>query len=323
MPLIGVVDPSHEEYEAEIYGRAPAWWSIQDTLNHAKLQGPKWSLWSYETLAAIFEDHYTQKSISITTLVGPCPRSKVLDRKEDYIATTDDFYAMLRGSQVHALLEKKGRPGAIVEQKFRTKVEGQWVVAVADLVTPDGDLYDYKVSDNPPAFAYPYRSTTLQLQYNAYVLRHAMEWYNPETEEYQDHWPFVIPEIKTATAYYLGPKAPKPITFERKQPVVVTKGRHMGETRDLKRPYIFTDEEVLEGDPSHKGEPGLAARTRAFALALESYPDLPQEVIDVWDWEIPEENRTDDYHCPGRPFCKIDCLAKRYPNGLTWRSPKR
>lgn len=324
MPTAGIVLPTHSEYEADQQGRAPNWAPLEEAIQRAQHWHPKRSPWPYELLHAILSDQIEHKGkherVSATMLLG-CPRSAVLERKEDYIATLDDFYRMLRGTMVHRTLEKSARPGALVEAHFLTEIEGIEFSAKPDIITPDGDLMDYKVVEKVPQNHYPWRSNTLQVQYTAYAIRHAKSMTlnkgEPNEEKYEGNIP--APNIRSCTLVYLGPDGPKPITVEAKLPHVFPGGREGFKNK----PYVWSDDEVLKGhgyrehgsdSTYHKNEAGLVERVQAMRLALDMYPDFPPEVCEIWGGK-PE----DGWRCPGKPWCKFpNCLAKRYPNGLTW-----
>lgn len=323
MPVVGVVDPSHHEAMYDIEGRPPHWYTPEELLQHARFRGPKWSSWTYELIAAALADVYegrTHERVSVTTLLG-CPRSVVLERKEEYITSLDSLYSMLRGTMVHRTLECGARPGAIAEGHFLTEIEGVELSCVIDLLTAEGDMFDYKVAKKDPGW-YPYRSQTLQLMYNSFIVRHASRFTTNdgkvygEPKELREGQVFAgstidVPDIKSATIVYLLPEWPKVITVEKKQPWITPNGREV----ERKQPYIWTDEEVLEGEK--KGEPGLAERVAAMREALDSYPKFPKHLAKLWGGR-PE----DGWRCPGKPFCSFpDCLAKRYPNALVWDKP--
>lgn len=319
MPVIGVVDPSHDEVMNNTLGRYPRWYPVQSIINQANEADPKWSQWSYELLKAMLDElideagdpYHVGDNITTTALVGGCPRSKVLERKEDFIATVGSFYAMFRGTMIHRTLEYAARPGSAVEARFHTTVAGVPLTCKPDLITPQGDLYDYKFTENPPTFGYPWRDHTLQVQYNAFIVRHAEKMSQCPDPSQVGFWR--ENEQRSATLMYLGPKGPKPIVVEKMQPWFDDKGRESKK----KQPYMWTDEEVLEGVsgkwlmPGTK-EPGLIQRIEAMAEAFDSYPKFPASFAKTFGGQ-------EDWRCPGPPLCHLpECLAKRYPNGMVW-----
>jgi hypothetical protein len=186
---------------------------------------------------------------------------------------------------------------------------------MSDLISPTGELMDYKVSDNVPDY-YPFRSQTLQVQWNAYVVRHAQEWKPPgRGQEWQpiDTFPMDIPEIRSAALVYLGPKQPKTLISEKKQPVLITRGPKAGEYMDKRAPYIFTDEEVLGG--SKKDEKGMVEMVRLFKMGMDAFPDFPDELHEAI-------GGPKGWTCPGAPLCYLpSCTARNYPDNLVWERP--
>lgn len=313
MPVVGIISPSEKEYEAHVDGRLPEWYTPEELLAKALHKGPGWSPYTYELLYVMLADFLQERSsdrVSVTMMLG-CPRSTVIERREPYIERVDNLYAAVRGTLVHKVLEQAARPGAIPETHFLTELDGLQLSCIIDIITPEGDLYDYKVSDSVPPGSYPYRNQTLQLMYNAYIARHAKRMKNYQTGEEWHGADITIPDIRSVSIEYIGPKWPKILTIKKKQPFVTPKGK----TIERRQPYVWTDEEVLEGQK--RGEPGLQERVEAMRLALDSYPDFPPELCDIWGGR-PE----DGWRCPGKPWCGLpDCTAKRYPNGLVWDKP--
>lgn len=305
MSCIGIIDPSHDEYKYDTDGRLPNWVTFDEALAHARFAGPKSSPWSYELLFGMLDGLQERDYISTTMLVGGCPRSKVLERKVDYIATVESLYPAFKGTMVHRTLEHAARPGSIAEARFFTEVEGITISCSPDLITAEGDLYDYKNTEKPHTGWYPWRNHTQQVMYNAYIVRHATHAEDPDGKPIDLG---KVPDIKSCTVTYLEPKGPNAFTLEKKQPWFHPK---TGKEIERLQPYVWTDEEVLDGQK--RGEPGLVERITAMRDALEAFPVLPPHVQEVWGGP----NR--DYKCPGRPWCGLpDDLAKRWPDGLVW-----
>lgn len=301
MPLIGIIDPSHDELKADEAGRTPNWLTLDELLAVADSASPKWSPWTWELLNAVLKTHEERDYISTSLLTTPCPRSAVLERKEDYISDTYHFYAAMRGTMIHRILEHGVRDRGLAEWRFWTTVGDTTLSGRPDLVTygPEPAIWDYKTTENPPSFGYPYTDHKLQVQFNRYIVNHAEKWVN-ENDEPADI-PFNPREqaFEHVVVVYLGPKGPKPIEVETTRMVKSPTGK------DVKRkmPYVWNDEEVLDE---------MVPRIEAFNLALESYPEWPKGLEKMWGGEP-------GWQCPSYPWCKLPrCLAKRYPRGLTW-----
>lgn len=308
MPIIGYIDPRHKAQEAGLDGLAPPWLEADDLLQQARFWTPKESVWTYELIATALAESQDRDYISTTMLVGGCPRSKVLERKEPYISSLQGSQAALWGTLIHRTLEQQHRPGAVAEARFFTELEGLTLSCSPDLITQDGQQHDYKFVETVPPFQYPWRNHTLQVMYNAFIVR------NHDRVEYREgHRRNLVPDITSCTLVYLPPRGtPKPITLEKMQPFVTPQGK----TIMKKQPYVWTDDEVLEGhDSSHPNEPGLVERLVAMRQALDEYPKLSPEVAKVWG------GPNLDWRCPGKPWCSLpNCLAKRWPNGLVWKN---
>lgn len=303
MPLVGLIDPSHGERAEHNDGRYPVWLPIGEVLDTAATASPKWSPWTYELIASAIAEWQERDYISTTMLVGGCARSAVIERREDYVLSLDSLYASLRGTQIHRTLEGTSRPGSVAEARFFTTqyVSGFGDVQVScspDLITPDGTLWDYKVTENPPTFGYPFKKHTLQLQFNRYIVNHAEKWtmggeafdipLNPRTMDFT-HLAIV----------YLGPKGPKVIECMASREVVTPNNR----TIKRKMPDIWSDEKV---------EAEFMPRLEAMVRALAAYPEWPDGVEDVWGGKP-------GWKCPGPPLCYLpNCAAKRWPDGLVW-----
>lgn len=307
MPVIGYVDPRHKAREADLEGLAPPWLTPEELLQESRFWTPKQSVWTHEMIAAAIGEQQDRDYISTTMLVGGCPRSKVLERKEEYISSLDGAQASLWGTLIHRTLENTARPGSIPEARFFTTVGGVELSCSPDLITAEGELYDYKFVAEAPPFQYPWRNHTLQVMYNAYIVR------NMTKVEYRpghDH-KGAVPDITSCTLMYITARGtPKPISIEKMQDTKSPNGR------DIKRklPYVWTDEEVEEGhDAGHPKEPGLFERVEAMREALDIYPKITPAIAKVWG------GSNLDYRCPGKPYCSLpNCLAKSYPDGLKW-----
>ncbi len=308
MPLAGIIDPTHKEREDDEPGRYPSVYSVDDLLAMAANADPKWSNWSYELIAAAIREWQERgDNISVTMLVGECARAQVIARREPYFVALDELYAALRGTQVHRTLEYSARPGSVAETRFTAKVHvpGYGEVDLSctpDLITPDGTLWDYKTTENPPPFNYPYRKHRRQLEFNRYVVNHAVTWA-------KDGKPTALPwqpqlfEFKALVVVYLGPKGPKPIVVEESYDHRTPNNRIVRR----RRPAVAQDE-VVEAD--------LVPRLQGMVMALESYPEWPQGLE-----QFPGFFGPPTWACPGPPLCRLPgCLAKRWPNGLTWET---
>lgn len=299
MPLIGIQDPSHDELASNEPGRYPNWFTVEEVLSRSLRSDPKWSPWPYELLHGILDEYQERDYISVTMLTGGCPRSAVLERKEDFILPISSLYSAYRGTLFHSMLEQHARPGSIAEARFHTTVSGLPLSCSPDLVDPQSIL-DWKMTENPPTFGYPWKKHTQQVQFNRFVLSHAERW---EKRGKKLELPFDVrnAEYKYLVLVYLGPKGPKPIMCQKSQEVRTPNNKIV----KRKMPYVWSNEEVLKE---------LEPRLRAMSMALEAYPRWPTGLENEPGWEGPT-----DWHCPGPPLCYLpNCLAKRFPNGLIW-----
>src|SRR6266498_4049846 len=66
MPLIGLVNPSHDERAADEPGRLSKWIPLEDLLPLAEDPpgGPKWAPWTYELIRAALEEWQERDYIS-------------------------------------------------------------------------------------------------------------------------------------------------------------------------------------------------------------------------------------------------------------------
>lgn len=312
MPLVGIVDPSHDEYSSHEPGRKPAWLTKTELLDQALMADPKWSPWSYEIISAMLEEWQDRSTthVSSSLLVSACPRSAVLERVEPFIIPLERMWATFRGTMIHRTLEYEARPDGIAEGWFSTTLPSGLVVSCSpDLVTPNS-LWDYKFTENPPTFGYPWKSHTKQVQFNRYIVNHAEDW-KLRTEDapaegtaYSNSPMGIDPhswQCEHLVLAYLGPKGPKLIECMSSQEVTTPNGK----TIKRKMPDVWSDEKVLEL---------LEPAAQAYALAFASYPDFPEELAELW-------GGPPGWQCPGKPWCMLpDCLAKSYPNGMFWEN---
>lgn len=321
--LVGIIDPSHWERAHAEAGRLPGWLTMEEALLLSSAPNPKWSPWTFELIQAALGEHQERgKRLSTTAFTAPCPRAEVLKRSVDYIGDLDDMYAALRGTMVHRTLERYARLGAIAEGRFYTTIDGIEVSGSPDLVTTD-TVYDYKVpaeASGVPSFGYPFRHQTEQLMMNAYILRHAEKW------DYPTALPFDPREdtAEHAVIVYLGPKMPKVIEYQLSQDFVTPAGI----TKKAKRPYIWSDAEVLGGhDDQAKAKGGMRAQIHLMYNALESYPDWPEPWEDYDTGKVYTAEGVwggkPGWKCPGPPICRIPtCLARREPDMYVWEKPE-
>ena len=138
------------------------------------------------------------------------------------------------------------------------------------------------------------------MQFNRFIFNNATHWEAP-TDAEQAAGPVLDPyhtAIKHLAIVYLGPKGPKVLEAERKDP--------NGSRFNV--PDVWSDKDVLDV---------LRPRMQAWQMAWQSYPTWPAGLEDMPGWAGPT-----DWTCPGIPLCHLpNCMAKRYPNGLTWPSP--
>jgi hypothetical protein len=312
VPLIGLVDPSHEERAQDEPGRRPRWMRTEEVLDRALTGNPKWSPFPFELIQAALAEWQERDYVSSTMLTGGCGRGKVLERKVDFISTVDDMYASLMGTLLHRTLEYESRPNAVAEYRFFTTIEvGGKKVEVScspDVLIYENEpgIWDWKKTENPPTFGYPWKSHTRQLQFNRYIVNHAERWVDAEGNDVTlpfSPWDLAFEHLAVV---YLGPKGPKVIECMKTKEVKTPNDRVI----KRKMPDVWDDEEVLKE---------LMPRLTAMVRALDAYPEWPfAEDEDPPGFEGPA-----GWTCPGKPWCSLpNCLAKRYPNGLKWVSPE-
>lgn len=310
MPLVGVIDPSHNERAEDEPGRLPRWLPVDDLLARAATADPGWSPWPYELLQAAVGEWQERDYLS-TSMFSGCGRGTVLERREPFIYSVDEMYAALRGTLTHYALQYAHRPNSLAEARFWTTInikglrEPIELSCSPDIITwnPDG-LGDYKVTENPPQNNYPWVSHKNQVFSNQWLVRHAERWA-------LDGEPFDLPfnprEWQPTSLYlvYLGPKGPKTLEVKKTREVPNPKNTGMVK-RSL--PYIPDDEEV---------EAMLFPKVKAMAQALAAYPEWPFKD----DEEPAGFTGPPGWACPGKPWCSLPgCLAKRYPGGMFWEA---
>ena len=296
--LVGVVDPSHKEMASDTLGRLPNWLPLTDALEASK--DGKWSSWPYELVSAMFSTYQNRDYISTSTLVSHCVRADVLKRKEDYVEDVESLYVPFRGTWGHGVLEAYAHEDSIAEARFFTTVAGTEISCSPDHLTRTR-LTDWKNTENPPQYNNPWPNHQEQVQFNAFIVRNMekVEW---GTSLVPELLPFDPRKevVKELALVYLGPKKVKVLMVERTTDYFdFVKGKEMRG----KQPYIMTDDEVLAI---------LEPRVKMFKRALEVYPEWPEGAEKLWGGEA-------GWACPGYPLCRLpNCIAKRYPNRLTW-----
>ena len=311
MGLVGIVDPTHEERKADTPGRLPRWFPVDELLDRFLTAPPKYSPWTWELVQAALEEWQTRDYISTTMLVGGCARSKVLERKEDFVLALDDLYASLAGTMTHRTLEYTARPGSLAEARFFTEVmvpkAGPVEVSCSpDLITVNPNaVVDYKKPADDrgiPVYGYVWDSHELQLQLNRYIVNHATKWnLKPGSELTFNPRELVFEHLYIV---YLGSRWPKVIELQKSIERTFKNGRE----GKLKVPDVWDDNAVVDV---------LVPRLTGMVKALSAYPEWPEGLE-----EYPGFEGEPGWRCPGKPWCKLpDCLAKRYPNGLVWESP--
>lgn len=294
MSLIGVVDPSHRVSRTRVVGTVPPWVSLDRALE-LSMEDPKWSPWPWELLNALFSEYQDRgDNITSSSLVSHCPRAQVLARREDYVEELRALYIPFRGTMVHRTLEAYAHAEAIAEHRFYTKVGGIEVSCAPDHFTRTV-LSDYKVTENPPMYSYPWADHSEQVQFNAFIVRNATAFSPPGTWAKSKKWdnlPFDPRNIifDRLQLVYLGPKWPKVLSVEK-----TVDGK--------KQPDIWDDKFAARL---------IGSRAAKFQQALESYPEWPEGLELSW-------GGNPGWECPGSPLCEIPgCLAKRYPGRLVW-----
>jgi hypothetical protein len=183
-----------------------------------------------------------------------------------------------------------------------------------DLLSPT-TLDDYKVTETPPMYDYPYVHHKEQVEFNAFIARHAERWDLPKGRDTMPFDPRETP-AKEVRIIYMGPKFVKVLRVEKTEEVFNPSTKKFSKS---KVPFVWPDKLVLKV---------FRPRLHTMALALESYPEWPEPWVDVEDRDKngkPKEYRFEDvwggeegWQCPGPPLCGLPtCLARRYPHRLT------
>lgn len=304
MPIKGIVDPSHKQRKSAtggITGNLPKWYPVEELLDQAYHSDPKWSPWSFELLnAAIGSMEERGDNISTTALTGPCPRSTVLERKEEYIADVDKLWRAFRGTMVHYVLEDAARPNSIAEVRFHAPLADDEISCKPDLITQEGVMWDYKNVGNLPRYDSPFPSHVEQLQFNAYIVRNATKW---ALDDNDYELPFDVRgmDFKRLAILYMDIDGPK--VLECQTSIQVPNKTRPG-THAVKVPDVWSDDQVLEL---------MWPRFKSLREALDSYPKWPKGLEEFWGGDA-------GWECPGFPHCPLkgNCLASRYPKGLVW-----
>lgn len=317
MPLVGIVDPSHKESRRkEKPGRLPNWYSVEEVLDRVE-ESLKWAPWTWEIIDAVLAE--TQESgdlIRSSSLVAACPRADVIKRKADYVTDLKNLYIPFRGTMVHRTLERHVHRGlAVAEARFYTTIDGIPVTCSPDYLSAT-TLLDYKVTDTPPAYNYPYTHHKEQVEFNAFVARHAEKWDLPESIDTIPFDPRENP-VKHVGVVYLGPKFVKVLEIEKTEEVFTRTGKFKKATV----PFVWNDKLTLAV---------FRPRIHMLRNALESFPEWPDSWTDfdninkktgepkVWTAEEVWGGEP-GWQCPGPPLCALpDCLARRWPHRMTW-----
>jgi hypothetical protein len=317
VPLVGVVDPSHRiaERDRGMPGVLPPWVSLEESLEHVR-RDAKWAPWTYELLAAMYAEYQERgERITSSALVSACPRAEIVKRKTSYVDDLKSLYVPFRGTMVHRTMEYHSDPDAIAEARFYTTIDGIEVSCSPDLLRRD-ILFDYKVTEVPPMYQYPYVHHKEQVEFNAYVARHAEKWDLPKGIESLPFDPRQSP-VTSVAVVYLGPKFVKVLVVEKKEEVFTKTGKF----KKVQVPFVWPDPLVLKV---------FRPRIHIFQNALDAYPDWPAPWTDVSDVDkktgLPRTYTAEEvwggeqgWECPGPPICNLpDCLARRKPHRLMW-----
>lgn len=308
MPVIGVVDPKWEAWSMDNVGQFPRWYEKDELLEYAVDAPPGWSDWTYEVINACLAEQQERDYISTSMLVDGCYRSKVIERRAEYVAELEDMWAPFLGTLVHRTLENSVRPGGVAEARFWTtfdvpKVGKVEVSCSPDAVfsgTPKGSLVDYKKTEQAPPYGNPWGNHTQQVNLNRFIVNNAVRW---ETQDGSDlPWNPRTLAIGSLYIVYMTPKGPKLMECLKAQPWKFKNGNE----GTKKLPYVWSDRGVLDF---------LEPRLYNMLRALDAYPEWPAGLEDEPGWAGPA-----GWDCPGYPLCKLPrCLAKRYSNGyLVW-----
>lgn len=316
--LIGVVDPSHKVAERDkgMPGVLPPWVTVEEALERVH-GNPKWAPWTFELLSAMFAE-YQERGDRITSsaLVSACPRAEIVKRKEDHVDELTNLYIPFRGTMVHRTMEYHADPLSVAEARFYTTIDGIEVSCSPDLLSA-AILDDYKVTEVPPMYNYPYVHHKEQVEFNAYVARHAERWDLPRGRTSLPFDPRENP-VTAVRVIYLGPKFVKVLVVEKKEEVFNAK---TGKFKKVQVPFVWPDPLVLKV---------FRPRLHIFKNALDAYPAWPAPWVDVDDVDkktgearvyTAEEiwGGEEGWECPGPPICNLpNCLARRKPQRLLW-----
>jgi len=318
VPLVGVVDPSHSTSERDkgMPGVLPPWVTVEESLERVQAS-VKWAPWTFELLSAMYAEFQERGDrITSSALVSACPRAEVMKRKADYVDELSNIYVPFRGTMVHRTMEYHADENAIAEARFYTTIDGIQVSCSPDLLSTTV-LDDYKVTETPPMYNYPYVHHKEQVEFNAYVARHAEKWDLPKGRTSLPFDPREHP-VKAVRVIYLGPKFVKVLVIEKKEEVFDGK---TGKFKKTQVPFVWPDKLVLKV---------FRPRLHIFKNALDSYPEWPEPWVDVEDINkktgeprvyTAEElwGGEPEWRCPGPPICNLpNCMARRHVNRLMW-----
>jgi hypothetical protein len=288
-------------------GVLPAWVTPEESLERVR-DNIKWAPWTFELLHAIYAERQERDYISSSMLTGGCARANVIKRKADYVESIESMYVPFRGTMVHRTMEYHADLTSIAEARFHTTIDGLAISCSPDLLSAT-TLTDYKLTESPPLYSYPYVHHKEQVELNAFICRHAERWDLPKGRDTMPFDPRETP-VKHVVLVYMGPKYVKVMEVERKEEVFTKDGKFA----KVQVPFVWPDKLVLKE---------FRPRLHTMALAIESYPDWPAPWVDVdtkksytfeqvWGGEP-------GWTCPGPPLCNLpNCLARRYPRRLIW-----
>lgn len=129
---------------------------------------------------AVSNDPYSKagSDYSVTQLIDPPQLRRLMrDNMQDVTEDVAERIWSLYGQSVHAILERAGRPGDVVEQRFFMPTDFGVVSGQVDLYTPDDQiLSDFKMTSVwkiKSAMQKPVREWEAQLNMQAALMRHA------------------------------------------------------------------------------------------------------------------------------------------------------
>lgn len=194
--------------------------TIAEALEHTRERNNRCQ-WTYEILAAMFAaqtahpSHADGSRISTTVLTNKCLRQLVFERQQEFVRPLENLWAMFRGTQFHAQLERFAHPDSYGEARFYVDDLGVQLPAVKaalprkdrsfsgspDLVDPNvGILYDYKRTKEVPRFEHVWPDHVAQLNINRWLVDKADR---VELKESDEWWS----DYESANAEYPGLKA--------------------------------------------------------------------------------------------------------------------